>query len=82
MSRNNNRSNDFEINKKGMTVYVRDNNVDQALRQLKRRMTQEGVTKDMRKNERYEKPSEKRVRAKAQARKRHLKKMRQKALND
>jgi ribosomal protein S21 len=43
-------------------VLVRDNNVDQALKVLKRKMQREGVFREMRLRKHYEKPSEKRVR--------------------
>jgi small subunit ribosomal protein S21 len=48
-------------------VFVRDNNVDQALRALKRKMQREGVFREMKLRKHYEKPSEKRVREKAEA---------------
>ena len=50
-----------------MQVLVRDNNVDQALRVLKKKMQREGVFREMKLRGRYEKPSEKRVREKAEA---------------
>ncbi|MFZ1213044.1 MAG: 30S ribosomal protein S21, partial [Pseudolabrys sp.] len=50
-----------------MQVLVRDNNVEQALRVLKKKMQREGVFREMRLRGRYEKPSEKRVREKAEA---------------
>ena len=50
-----------------MQVLVRDNNVDQALKVLKKRMQREGIFREMRLRGRYEKPSEKRVREKAEA---------------
>ena len=50
-----------------MQVFVRDNNVDQALRALKKKMQREGVFREMRLRKHYEKPSEKRVREKAEA---------------
>lgn len=49
-----------------MQVLVRDNNVEQALRVLKKKMQREGVFRDMRLREHYEKPSEKRAREKAE----------------
>ena len=49
-----------------MQVLVRDNNVDQALRFLKKKLQQEGVFREMRLREHYEKPSEKRAREKAE----------------
>jgi small subunit ribosomal protein S21 len=48
-------------------VFVRDNNVDQALKALKRKMQREGVFREMKLRKHYEKPSEKRVREKAEA---------------
>ena len=43
-----------------------DNNVDQALRVLKKKLQQEGIVREMRLREHYEKPSEKRAREKAE----------------
>ena len=48
-------------------VVVRDNNVDQALRALKKKMQREGVFREMKLRNYYEKPSEKRAREKAEA---------------
>jgi len=48
-------------------VQVRDNNVDQALRALKKKMQREGLYREMRMRRHYEKPSEKRAREKAEA---------------
>ena len=50
-----------------MQVFVRDNNVDQALKALKKKMQREGVFREMKLRKHYEKPSEKRVREKAEA---------------
>ena len=50
-----------------MQVLVRDNTVDQALRVLKKKMQREGVFREMKQRSAYEKPSEKRVREKAEA---------------
>jgi small subunit ribosomal protein S21 len=49
-----------------LQVLVRDNNIDQALRLLKKRLQQEGVFREMRLRESYEKPSVKRAREKAE----------------
>jgi|TARA_B100000900_G_scaffold324998_1_gene284738 small subunit ribosomal protein S21 len=57
----------------GLYVEVRNNDVTRALRKLKKLMNSEGMIKDMRKNEFYEKPSAIKRREKAQARKRWLK---------
>ena len=48
-------------------VIVRDNNVDQALRALKKKMQREGVWREMKMRRAYEKPSEKRIRKSAEA---------------
>ncbi|WAJ30158.1 30S ribosomal protein S21 [Antarcticirhabdus aurantiaca] len=50
-----------------MQIIVRDNNVEQALRVLKKRMQREGVFKEMKARRFYEKPSEARARAKQDA---------------
>ncbi len=50
-----------------LQVLVRDNNIEQALRVLKKKMQREGVFREMRARRAYEKPSEKRVREKAEA---------------
>ncbi|WP_438753390.1 30S ribosomal protein S21 [Pararhizobium sp. O133] len=47
-------------------VLVRDNNVDQALRALKKKMQREGIFREMKMREAYEKPSQKRAREKAE----------------
>ncbi len=48
-------------------VVVRDNNVDQALHALKKKMQREGIFREMKLRRAYEKPSEKRAREKAEA---------------
>ncbi len=50
-----------------MQVLVRDNNVDQALKVLKKRMQREGIFREMKQRACYEKPSERRVREHAEA---------------
>ena len=50
-----------------MQVLVRENNVDQALRVLKKKMQREGLFREMKARRSYEKPSEKRSREKAEA---------------
>ena len=50
-----------------MQVVVRDNNVDQALRVLKKKLQREGVFREMKARRHHEKPSEKRAREKAEA---------------
>ena len=46
-----------------MQVSVRDNNVDQALRALKKKLQREGVFREMKLKQHFEKPSEKKARA-------------------
>ena len=50
-----------------MQVFVRDNNVDQALRVLKKKMQREGIFREMKLRGHYEKPSEKKARERAEA---------------
>ena len=65
-----------------MQVSVRDNNVDQALRALKKKMQREGIFREMKLRNFYEKPSEKKAREKAEAIKRVRKLARKKAQRD
>ena len=60
------------------TVYVtvRDNNVDQALRVLKKKLQREGVFREMKNRRAYEKPSERRAREAAESTRRVRKLMR------
>jgi small subunit ribosomal protein S21 len=48
-------------------VIVRDNNVDQALKALKKKMQREGIFREMKLRGHYEKPSERKAREKDQA---------------
>ncbi|MDX2142736.1 MAG: 30S ribosomal protein S21 [Rhodospirillaceae bacterium] len=48
-------------------VIVRDNNVDQALKALKKKMQREGIFREMKLRKAYEKPSERRAREKSEA---------------
>ena len=50
-----------------MQVLVRDNNVDQALKALKKKMQREGIFREMKLRGHYAKPSERRAREKAEA---------------
>jgi small subunit ribosomal protein S21 len=59
-----------------MQVFVKDNNMDGALRVLKKKMQREGVFKEMKRRRAYEKPSERRVREKLDAVRRYRKAMR------
>ncbi len=62
-----------------LQVLVRDNNVDQALKALKKKMQREGIFREMKLRNYYEKPSERRVREKAEAVRRARKLARKKA---
>lgn len=48
-------------------IFVRDNNVDQALKALKKKMQREGTFREMKRRNHYEKPSERRAREQAEA---------------
>ena len=50
-----------------MQVIVRDNNIDQALRVLKKKMQREGIFREMKLRRHYEKPSERKARRQAEA---------------
>ena len=64
--------------RKSFAVYVtvRDNNVDQALRVLKKKLQREGVFREMKNRRAYEKPSERRAREAAESTRRVRKLMR------
>ena len=62
-----------------MHVTVRDNNVDQALKALKKKMQREGIFREMKMRRAYEKPSERRAREAAEAVRRARKLARKKA---
>jgi small subunit ribosomal protein S21 len=55
---------------RGTKVDVRDNNMGQAMRRLKKLLQAEGVFREMRERQQFEKPSMKRKKAKAAAKKR------------
>jgi len=65
--------------KQGLTVQVRNNDVNGALRKFKRKVNDDGILQTLKEKEFYEKPSEKRKKAKAAGRARWLKKLRNKA---
>ncbi len=65
-----------------MQVLVRDNNVDQALRVLKRKMQREGVFREMKRRRFYEKPSDRATREKAESVSRRRKLARKQAIRD
>ncbi len=57
-------------------VHVRDNNVDQALRALKKKMQREGIFREMKLRRHFEKPSQRRKRERAEAKRRYRKLLR------
>ena len=63
-------------------VLVRDNNVDQALRVLKKKMQREGVFREMKQRRSYEKPSVRRTRERSEAIRRARKLARKQAIKD
>ena len=65
-----------------MQVLVRDNNVEQALRILKKKMQREGVFREMKRAAFYEKPSEKATRQKSEAIRRARKLARKQAIRE
>ncbi|WP_428033058.1 30S ribosomal protein S21 [Ancylobacter sp.] len=65
-----------------MQVLVRDNNVEQALRVLKKKMQREGIFREMKARRAYEKPSERRTREDAEAVRRAKKAARKQAIRE
>jgi small subunit ribosomal protein S21 len=59
-----------------MQVFVRDNDVNAALRVLKKKMQREGTFREMKLRRHYEKPSERRAREKADGERRRRKMLR------
>ena len=76
------RNSDSNTIGKHLQVFVRDNNVEQALKVLKRKMQREGVFREMKRRKAYEKPSERRTREKAEAIRRVRKSARKQAQRD
>jgi small subunit ribosomal protein S21 len=65
-----------------MQVFVRDNNVEQAMRALKKKMQREGVFREMKRRRFYEKPSEGTARRKSEAVRRARKLARKQAIRE
>ena len=59
-----------------VSVNVRDNNVEQALKALKKKMQREGIFREMKLRRSYEKPSERKAREQAESVRRHRKLLR------
>ena len=65
-----------------MHVTVRDNNVEQASRILKKKMQREGLFREMKLRRFFEKPSERRAREKSESARRYRKTMRKRLERD
>ena len=65
----------FENSLKGNTVYVRNHNVEQALRKFKKKMQDQGLIQEIRDREFYEKPTALRKRKAGAAKQRWKKKL-------
>jgi len=65
----------FENSLKGSTVYVKNDNVEQAMRKFKKKIQDSGLLLDMRAREHYEKPTTERKRKAAAAKNRWKKKV-------
>lgn len=65
-----------------MLINVRDNNVDGALRMLKKKLQREGLFREMKLRKHYEKPSEKRKRESAESIRRMRKVLRKRLERD
>jgi len=72
----------FEPMLKGSTVYVRNDNVEQAIRKLKKRMQDTGLLQELRDREAYEKPTTKKKRKASAAKNRWKKKLASQRLPD
>ena len=67
------RASKFPTRSPTLQIIVRDNNIDQALKALKKKMQREGIFREMKLRGAYEKPSEKRARERAEAVRRYRK---------
>ena len=68
--------------RRSVEIYVRNNNIDQALKALKKKMQREGIFREMKLRRHFEKPSERRQREKAEAIRRARKLARKRAQRD
>ena len=67
-------NNNNKQEKRGLSVEVRNNDVNFALRKFKKKVAEDGILQELRNREFYEKPSVKRAKAKKAGRARWLKK--------
>ena len=65
------------VRQRGFFVEVHNNDVNKALRKMKKILQQDGIFQTLRERERFETPSMKRKKAKARAQKRWQKKLRE-----
>jgi len=65
-----------------LLIMVRDNNVDQAMRVLKKKMQREGIFRELKQRRSYEKPSQRKARERAEAIRRSRKVARKQAQRD
>ena len=65
---------------KGLEVFVKNGNVDQALRKLKKKITDDGILLDYKERQHYVKPSEARRKAKASSKARQQKLLKKRML--
>ncbi len=65
----------FENSLKGSTVYVRNDNVEQAMRKFKKKMQDSGLLQELRDREFYEKPTATRKKKASAAKNRWKKKV-------
>ena len=64
----------------GITIEVRNNNIENALRVLKKKLLKDGVMKELRDRQYYSKPSWKKREKKKEGIRRHIKERKLKAL--
>lgn len=70
-----------EPKKRGLTVALKEHeNINQALRRLKKKVDESGIMEELRRREGYEKPTVLRKRAKSAAKARWQKKLREQSL--
>lgn len=60
--------------KEGLTVEVRNGDLNYALRKFKKKVQEDGILQELKERQHYTKPSEKRARAKSAGRARYLRK--------
>lgn len=68
--------NKCEPGKGGLSVAIRHGDIDKAIKVFKKKVFDDGLLKEIKARQAYEKPSVKRCRVRAEARCRHLKELR------